>query len=116
MNQYKIFEDEFASLHMFAWTPDGEIIYAANITYSTGGLLKEFIKDVETMEEEGWDGPRMWSNDKADRIAQRTKYYNDVASDENCRLVADNAGIYKDRMRLRARKAFGLPETGDEKI
>lgn len=108
MNQYKIFEDEFASLHMFAWTPGGEIIYAANITYVTGELLKKFIKAVETMEQEGWDGPRMWSNNKADRIAQRTKYYNDVASNKNCRLVADNAGIYKEHMRRRAQNAFGL--------
>lgn len=109
MNQYKIFEDEFETLHMFAWNPAGEIIYASqDISASTKETLNEIIKAVEDMEEEGWDGATLCIDNKPGRVEWRTKYYNAVIANKNSRLVADNEGIYKDLMRLRARKVFGL--------
>lgn len=99
MNKYIITENKCENMHMFVWDAAGTIIFASNITYDTQGDITSFIQSVLEIEGPAFDDPVLFTQNSADLPRMRTDYYHDVVTADDCKIIADNNGIYKDNMR-----------------
>ena len=99
-NTYEAYEDNGGGLHLVI-LQNGECThYFTNFEYNPGSL-KQAIADLKNgSNPDTWDGA--WENPQ--------KLYDDIANDCTADLIADNDGIYLERMGGSACLDFGIIE------
>jgi hypothetical protein len=98
MTNYQVIEDNGGGMYLFFFNKRGRVILGLeNIEHVEPGDLRGIsLKEAKT-----WDS----------KLAKPQKHYDSIASFEfGCQIVADQDGVYPDRMGRAAQIAFEIAE------
>ena len=99
VNRYEVIEDNGGGLMLYVFADDGNVEYAHG--YEGSGCL---LHDIEAIEN-GADPAHDWDGNEEDPQA----YYDSITSFEHgWKVVADNEGLYPEKMGNSARLEFGI--------
>jgi hypothetical protein len=108
--RYEVIEDNAGGLHLFVFR-GGEIVYAACGWERSPGVLRESLEELRrTGTAEGWEGMDYW--DGMDTTPEESYATLHGWVDEGmggAHIIADQDGIYPDRMGAAGKREFGRP-------
>lgn len=111
IRKYEVFEDNGGGLHLAIFSENGKnvVFFHSDYEYNHGQLQEdlEAIADGAAPENE-WDGNCGGSEWEYGTDPQTL--YNEISSSEWADLIADNDGIYPNKMSGNARYEFGISD------
>src|SRR5690554_6667309 len=104
---YQVIEDNAGNLYLAVFDDNDECIYFASGFEHDPDNLQESIAGLRDGDHPVRDG---WESDFPDGYTPQL-LYDDLTSDEyGWEIIADDAGVYPDRMGAAGRMAFGLDD------
>lgn len=114
--KFEVWESNGGGLTMFVWDASGEnLVYAHSGYEFVKGQLTEDIDALKngTDPEEDWEGNCFFNGTSTsdwEEFGGLEAVYNDISNSEDCEMVADNGGIYRENMGRSALEAFEISE------
>ena len=108
--RYEVIEDNAGGLHLFVFR-GGEIVYAACGWEHSPGVLRESLEELRrTGTAEGWEGMDYWEGmDTTPEESYATLHGWVDEGMGGAHIIADQDGIYPDRMGAAGKREFGRP-------
>jgi hypothetical protein len=103
---YQVLEDDGGGLHLAVFDDDACIWYASGYEYNPDGLREDIaaLRDGDHPVKDGWE-----TNLPDGYTAQQL--YDELTSYEHgWEIIADDAGVYPERMGAAGRMAFGFDD------
>lgn len=101
---YQVIEDDGGGLHLAVFDGDACIWYACSYEYNPEGLRE----DIAALKEGSHPVVDRWETNLPDGYTPQQMYDKLISYEYGWEIIADDAGVYPERMGAAGRMAFGL--------